>query len=127
MDQPNSYVPGECNIGAAEVGVRRKFGHGALGLTLLAAALLFYFRAAPAWRLLLFFPAMFSASGYLQTYFRFCVGFGFKSAYNFGALGGQTPVADEASKMKDRRKARTMASLAAMIGAMFAVSAYLLP
>jgi hypothetical protein len=127
MGQTDSYVPGTCNIGPEEIRARRRFGHASLVAMLLAAALLFHVGAAPVWRLLLFFPAMAGASGYLQASMKFCVGFGFRAAYNFGAVGGGTPVQDAEARKKDRQKSKSMTLAAALIGAAVALAAWLLP
>jgi hypothetical protein len=68
------------------------------------------------WRLLVFFPATLSASGFLQAYFHFCSGFARIGAYNFGSLGETTTVADEASKTIDKRKGNQITLYALVIG-----------
>ena len=108
MSKPQNYIPGVCNIGASEIRARRASGWGGLTATLILALVLFAFNVAPAWRLLVFFPATFAASGFLQAAQGFCLGFGFKAAFNFGERGSLETVENEEYRLLDRRKARSL-------------------
>lgn len=101
----DTYVPGSCNIGPAEIARRRRSGHVAALATAAGLALLIAFDVPPAWRLVLILPATGAASGYLQARLRFCAGFGFRGVHNFGALGPVERVILEESIALDRRRA----------------------
>jgi len=125
-DGEAGYAPGRCNIGAAEIDRRRRFGH--LGL-LASIALLLILVAADASRearLLLFFPAAGSAIGYLQARLRFCAAFGLLGVFNFGALGRGERVADPAALRRDRRSAVAIVAASAVIGLGLAIAATLI-
>src|SRR5512143_1416954 len=90
------YAPGRCNIGAAEIARRRRFGHVGLAITLVLLVVLFVVGAPRELRLLLFFPAAGSAIGYLQAQLRFCAAFGLLGVFNFGPRGGLERIAEPA-------------------------------
>lgn len=121
------YEPGRCNIGPAEIRRRRQVGHIGLAATIVGLILLVVINANPLWRLLLFFPAAVSASGYLQAIFHFCAGFGSRGVYNFGPLGRQEQVTDREALNRDRAMSNRIGLGAAAIGLVVAVIAVLLP
>ncbi len=110
------YIPGVCNIGHAEISRRRNFGWITLVITVLLIAVLIWYKVNHWWRLLVFFPAMMSASGFLQARAHFCSGFANKGIFNFGAPGTVKQVTEEASRQKDRRKGNRITLYAALIG-----------
>ena len=79
----------------------------------------------PWWRLLLFLPAIASASGFLQAHFRFCAGFSRTGVFDFGAVGDSHEVTDEDARAKDRRRGSQISLYAAIIGATVATLAVL--
>jgi hypothetical protein len=100
------YTPGVCNIGPAEIARRRNVGWVGLAATAVLAAALFYFNVSPIWRITIFLPAFVMASGFVQAYMNFCVGFAQSGVFNFGALGKTEAVAnDDQSKAKDAKRA----------------------
>jgi hypothetical protein len=115
------YVAGVCNIGPKEISRRRNVGWIALAITLVLLAILIWIGVNPWWRLLVFFPATISASGFLQAYFQFCSGFARIGVFNFGSLGQKNKVTDESSKMKDRRKGNQILLYSVLIGAAVAL------
>jgi hypothetical protein len=114
----DQYVPGTCNIGAAEIALRRWVGHAGLIATAVLAA-------SRAWRLTLALPAAVAAAGYLQAQLRFCANFGFRGVYNFGRVGHIDRVADQ-HRARDRRRALGIAAASAGIGLAVALLAMLL-
>jgi hypothetical protein len=121
----SEYIPGVCNIGHAEITRRRNFGWVGLAITVMAFIVLVWTDVNPWWRLLLFVPAMASASGFLQAHFRFCAGFSRTGVFNFGAVGDTHEVTDEGARAKDRRRGSQISLYAAIIGAAFATLAVL--
>jgi hypothetical protein len=122
----DQYVPGTCNIGPAEIAMRRRVGHTGLIATVALAAVLLAVDAAPAWRLLLALPAALAAAGYLQAWLRFCANFGFRGVYNFDALGHEQRVAAEEARAQDRRRAILVGVGSAAIGLAVALLSLLL-
>jgi hypothetical protein len=110
------YAPGVCNIGPAEVALRRRFGHAATAFTAVLAVALLRSELHPAWRLALAVPAAGAASGYLQARQRFCADFGFRGVYNFGPRGDERPVGGDQARSQDRRRALQIAAASAGIG-----------
>jgi hypothetical protein len=121
------YRPGVCNIGPAEIARRRRAGHigaaVAIGLILLLLAI----HAPTPLRLLVFLPAAGAASGYLQAIFRFCAGFGSRGVFNFGEIGRTDAVVDPEARARDRAMAGRIGLASALVGAVVAIVAVLLP
>ncbi len=118
----NSYVPGVCNIGRAEIGKRKRAGWVGTIVTVAVWVVLLFAHVPPAWRLLLFLPAALAASGFLQAYMHFCAGFGSRGLFNFGPEAGKTETVTQAEfRAKDRKKARQIIVLSACIGAVVAI------
>jgi hypothetical protein len=113
----DQYVPGRCNIGPAEIALRRRFGHAGLVVTAALGAALLRSDLPRAWRLTLAVPAAGAASGYLQARERFCADFGWRGVYNFDRRGQEQPVAGDDALAQDRRKALGIAAASAAIGA----------
>jgi hypothetical protein len=112
----DQYVPGRCNIGPAEIALRRRFGHAGLVVTAALGAALLRSDLPRAWRLTLAVPAAGAASGYLQARERFCADFGWRGVYNFDRRGQEQPVAGDDALAQDRRKALGIAAASAAIG-----------
>ena len=121
----DKYIPGVCNIGPAEIKKRKQAGWMGLIATVLLWVVFVWFGVAPAWRLLLFFPAMMSATGFLQAYMHFCVYFGFASLFNFGDVGKTDSVQQAEFRVKDRKKAWQIVIYSVLVGAAVAFLAYL--
>ncbi|HEX6655165.1 MAG TPA: hypothetical protein VF153_03030, partial [Candidatus Limnocylindria bacterium] len=120
---------GRCNIGPAEITRRRRLGHAAALVTLVAFAALLLL-SAPAWtRLLLFLPAAGAAAGYLQAALHFCADYGWRGVFNFGRAGHHrtTAVAGADARRADRRMALFIASASAAIGVLTALLALIAP
>jgi hypothetical protein len=119
----DQYVPGSCNIGPAEIALRRRAGHAGLVVTAALGAALLRSDLPRAWRLTLAVPAAGAASGYLQARERFCADFGWRGVYNFDRRGQEQPVAGDQALAQDRRKAMRIAAASAAIGAGVALAA----
>jgi hypothetical protein len=112
----DQYVPGSCNIGPAEIALRRRAGHAGVVVTAALGAALLRSDLPRAWRLTLAVPAAGAASGYLQAHERFCADFGWRGVYNFDRRGQEQPVAGDDALAQDRRKAMRIAAASAAIG-----------
>jgi hypothetical protein len=120
MSEHNSYIPGVCNIGRAEIARRRQVGWIATIITLTAGIILFVAHVPAAWRLLLVIPAAMAASGFLQAYMHFCAGFGSRGLFNFGPAVGKTETVTQAEfRAKDKKKALQILGLSLLIGVTF--------
>jgi hypothetical protein len=112
----DQYVPGSCNIGPAEIALRRRAGHAGLVVTAALGAALLRSDLPRAWRMTLAVPAAGAASGYLQARERFCADFGWRGVYNFDRRGQEQPVAGDNALAQDRRKAIQIAAASGAIG-----------
>jgi hypothetical protein len=121
------YVAGACNIGPAEIALRRRVGHVGLATTAVLAAALVRSDLPRPWRLTLALPATGAAAGYLQARSRFCADFGFRGVYNFDRPGlqRQVQVASEQARQQDRRRALQIGATSAAIGVGVALVALL--
>lgn len=123
-----SYVPGVCNIGAAEIRARARFGYLGLAVTIIAIVLFVVFRVPDAWRLLVILPAVGAAMGFLQAGLHFCAGFAMSGVFNFGNdVTRRESVETAEQRAKDRRKAGLILVWSFLIGVAVAVIAVLLP
>lgn len=122
------YTPGVCNIGPDEITRRKKIGWFGVGISALLLLIFILFPVPPLYRLIIFLPVTSAASGFLQAYFHFCAGFGFKGVYNLVKTAGQTETVQQVEfRKKDRQKALQITGLAVLIGLFFAAVAYYLP
>jgi hypothetical protein len=122
------YVPGVCNIGAAEVKKRRALGWIGLVATILLWATFVGLKTAAVWRLFLFVPALLAALGFIQSAWHFCVKYGFDGAYKFGRNVGKSDGPEQAEfHRKDRRTALTILVLSALLGIATATVGYFVP
>lgn len=125
----NQYIPGVCNIGPVGIKKRKQAGWMGFAATVVLWGILIYLNVAPAWRLLLFFPAMMSAIGFLQAYMHFCAYFGFAALFNFDDAGifGKTGTVQQAEfRVQDRRKAWQIVIYSVLIGIAVAILAYMI-
>ena len=111
------YIPGICNIGPQEVNRRRRIGWIGLAVAFFLFIILVQFNLNPWWRLLIFFPATLSASGFIQAHFHFCAGFARKGVFNFSEIGKTQKIKDEFANAKDKQKGNKITLYAAIIGA----------
>ena len=127
MTQTTTYQPGVCNIGPAEIRRRRRAGWVGLVIGVVFLALAFALDWPAAWRLLVAIPAAYSAAGFLQGAFQFCVMFGTRGLFNFGELGTEESVMEADFRRKDQRKALLIGGLSGLIGLVVALGALLIP
>jgi hypothetical protein len=128
MPSPDQYIPGVCNIGAAEIKQRRYIGWLAAGAAILLWAALVQLNFAREWRVLLFLPAFVAAIGYLQAAWHFCAKFGLHGVFNFRSTTGHTDTVEQAEfRRQDRRTAVKIIVISALIAAAVTAAAYFLP
>ena len=123
---PQTYVPGVCNIGPAEIAMRKRVGRIGLAVTIILWGALVLFGADRYWLFILVLPASMSATGFLQGYLHFCAGFGMRGTFNFGPKVGQTEtVAQQEFRAKDRKRGQQIFAYSLLIGIAVAVIAVL--
>ena len=120
----SEYVPGVCNIGPAEIALRRRTGWIGFVLTVFFWVVLTLLRAAPFWYSLLFIPSAISGAGFIQAATHFCAGFGMKGLFNLGPRAGMTDTALQAEfRAQDRRKAMRIFGYSILVGIVVAFAA----
>ncbi len=123
-----AYVPGVCNINHVEIGRRRTVGY--IGAVLFAVVLvgLLALSASNWFRLVLFFPAFMSASGFLQAQQKFCVGYGAAGKQNAteGSASAEA-ITDKTALSLDKRKTHNINLQSAMIALALTLLTLLLP
>ena len=127
MTATNVYQPGVCNIGPAEIRQRRATGFVGLAAAVVFLVLAVIFSWPAPVRLLVAIPVALAATGFLQAAFHFCVKFGTQGLFNFGELGTQEAVHETEYRRKDQRKALLIVALTAIIAAVVAIAAFLVP
>lgn len=121
----NKYIPGVCNIGPAEIRLRKNLGWWGLLITFVIWAFFIWIQAPASWRLILLIPVFFSANGFLQGFMHFCAGFGMRGLYNFGPEAGKTDTVQQAEfRAADRKKAQQIFLYAVIIAVVVALIAF---
>jgi hypothetical protein len=127
MADSGRYDAGACNIGPAEIARRRRSGLVGIGIAV-ALAVILVVVGAPAWtRVIVFVPLAGGIISLEQARRRFCVGFAMAGLRNFGALGQESAVTDDADRSADRRAALVMVGYASGIAAAVTAAFVLLP
>lgn len=122
MDSQIKYVPGVCNINAAEVEKRRRIGFVNLGALLILVGLLFAFKMPAAIWFVTFIPAFVMTTGFLQAKNKFCVGYAGAGMHHTGEKAEKTTDAKATAIDKQRaRKINTHVAVIALIIAAVAV------
>lgn len=112
-------------MGPAETARRRFFGFVGLFATLFLYGALVAYSGPRLFRLLVFFPSMMSATGFIQAQMQFCVYFGTHGYYNFGPNVGKTEnVKEQKYRKLDRKKSVQLMVYSAFIGPLAALLAY---
>jgi len=124
VDDGAVYEPGVCNIDLRGRALRRRIGLRAAAGAAALWALFIILNASPAWRLLVFVPAMWSATAFLEVSARFCVAFGALGLVDIGGLRRARSLPGDSSRGKDRRQALKITAQGAAIGAAVAALAY---
>jgi uncharacterized membrane protein YdfJ with MMPL/SSD domain len=118
------YQPGACNIGPAEIRVRRATGIVGVAAAIALGAILVAVGAPSTLRWLVVLPLAGGLISLGQAYLRFCVAFGLRGVRNFGPLGQVERVEPEALS-GDRRRAlvilASMSGLAIVLTALFVI------
>ena len=122
------YQPGVCNIGAAEIRVRRRVGIVGLTITVLLLGAFVVFTVPDLWRLVILVPAGAAAIGLLQAGLRFCTHLGMAGLFNFSDdIRSHETVHEQEYRRKDQRKALLIIGLSIVISIAVYGIAILLP
>ena len=101
----DTYIPGTCNLGKAEVRSRQIVALVGLVASLILATGLISSSAPQASGLTLFAPLMVFAVGFIQSRRKFCLAYGLAGTFNLGKLGQISKVANPEDKAADRKTA----------------------
>ena len=101
----DTYVPGTCNLGKAEVRSRQIVALVGLVASLVLATGLIVSSAPQASGLTLFAPLMVFAVGFIQSRRKFCLAYGLAGTFNLGKLGQISKVANPEDRAADRKTA----------------------
>ena len=108
MTQENemyAYQPGTCNLGKVETIRRFRLGFIGLGSMVLIAILVEVLHLPRPFRFVLFMPAFYAFSGFLQGYKRFCYVYGFKGVMSLTGRKKFQHVTEDSYLKKDRQTA----------------------
>ncbi|MFM7451866.1 MAG: hypothetical protein ACKO2M_05255 [Actinomycetota bacterium] len=101
----DTYIPGTCNLGKAEVRSRQIVALVGFVATLILATGLIASSAPQASGLTLFAPLMVFAVGFIQSRRKFCLAYGLAGTFNLGKLGQISKVVNPVDKAADRKTA----------------------
>lgn len=99
------YIPGNCNLGKAEINRRYRIGYIGLALTILTILILYFADASRIWRLLIFLPVFYGVSGFIQASKKFCYIYGFRQVFSLEGIRSFKKINDQDSIQADRRTA----------------------
>ena len=103
-----SYIPGSCNLGKAEVRSRQFVALVGLIMSITSFVGLVGVSASRSTRWTIFAPLLVFAVGFIQSRKKFCLAFGFMGTFNLGKLGQLSRVADPEHRKADRKTAITL-------------------
>jgi len=109
----DTYIPGTCNLGKAEV--RRRQFVAFLGLALSTFSAVGLWQGSMLARLTIILPLFVFAVGFVQSRRKFCMAYGFAGAFNLGRLGELSKVQDPADRAADRKTALSILGQAALL------------
>ena len=124
---PDSYIPGVCNIGKGEIRRRQLVAIVGAVFSLMTLAGLISTNANPSSRIGIFIPLAVAAIGWVQSRKKFCLAYGFMGTFNFGKLGELSKVADKGALAADRKMALSISMQALSLAAILTLIVYLLP
>lgn len=121
------YIPGTCNIGPAQLGIRRRAALYALTLFFVVTVSIFLFSDSRISRLYIFIPAAIAGVCVLQWAARFCVMFGIRGIFNVGSGSQAVSVEQKAYHRKDLIRAWQLIIGGIIAGALITAGIYYLP
>ncbi|NBO06812.1 MAG: hypothetical protein EB009_00720 [Actinobacteria bacterium] len=110
-----TYIPGTCNLGKAEVRSRQVVAIIGFTVSLVLATGLIASSAPRASGLTLFAPLTVFAIGLIQSRRKFCLAYGLAGTFNLGKLGQISKVANPEDKAADRKTALLILAQAAAL------------
>lgn len=127
MSTKPTYIPGVCNIGPAEIKLRRSAGIIGLAATIVFWLLFVWLDVPALLRLTLFLPATLAAVGFLQAWLHFCVKYGMNGLFNVSdGMASQESVDKKEFRRKDQQKAVLIIVGSLFFGIAIAITAYAL-
>ena len=99
------YIPGNCNLGKAEINRRYRIGYIGLVFAILIILILYFADASRIWRLLIFLPVFYGVSGFIQASKKFCYIYGFRQVFSLEGIRSFKKINDQDSIQADRRTA----------------------
>ena len=101
----DTYIPGTCNLGKAEVRSRQVVALVGFVISLILAIGLIASSAPQASGLTLFATLIIFSVGFIQSRKKFCLAYGLAGTFNLGKLGQISKVANPEDKAADRKTA----------------------
>jgi len=120
------YIPGNCNLGKAEIRRRYRIGYIGLVLTILIILILYLTDAARIWRLLIFIPAFYGVSGFIQATKKFCYIYGFRQVFSLEGVRSFKKINDQDFVKADQRTAMKIVVAVTTISTVITLVYYIL-
>ena len=121
------YIPGSCNIGPEEIKRRFRVGYTGLVLMVLLILCIKWLHLPHTVRLLLFLPAFYMLSGFLQAFGKFCYIYGWKGISSLTGRRKFRNITDETYLKQDRNRAIKFMMLVTLSSILLTAIYYLLP
>jgi hypothetical protein len=123
----DTYIPGTCNLGKAEVRSRQFVALVGLIMSVTTLIGLIAAGASATARWSIFAPLMVFSVGFLQSRKKFCLAFGLMGTFNLGKLGEMSRVADPAHRKADRAMALKLLFQAAVLAFAISLVVFVIP
>ena len=125
FNDTNQYIPGMRNVGSGNLSTKIFIGWTGLGLTIVLWLFFIIFDLTDPWGLLLFFPILTAALGFLQAMHRFSIVMAFKGLFNFSTGSNQNQsVTEKDFRSKDRLRALEIIIYAILMALIFSLMVY---
>lgn len=123
----DTYIPGSCNLGKAEVHRRQFVAFIGAFLSISTLVGLIGSEAPSTARWAMFAPLMVFAIGFIQSRKKFCLAYGFMGTFNLGKLGDLSRVQSPEDRKADRKTAFGILLQAAGLAFLITLIVVLLP
>ena len=122
-----TYIPGTCNLGKAEVRRRQLVAVAGAIFSVISLIGLIQVNASPSARWSIFVPLFVFSIGFIQSRRKFCLAYGFLGTFNLGKLGDLSRVQDPEDRKRDRKTALSILFQAAALAFLLSAVVVALP
>ncbi len=117
------YIPGDCNIGPAEIRGRYRIGYIGLAISVIWIVIVALFELPSFMKLLIFLSLYYSLSGFIQARYKFCYVYGWQGLSSIGGRKTFARTKDQEALAKDKKLSRKIV-LQVLMGSLLLTALY---